>query len=226
MLNRLLRPRRPADRDPLADAAAHLGPLQHPVLIDGGAAGGATVRKLRQRFPTARIHAFEPLPQRLEHLRKRHGHDPLLTVHPHALGPEATTVTFNVTANLNSSSLLRPSTLARQQHGDNLTVAQQITVEQVRLDDALPRDTTPEVHLLKLDLQGYELHALRGATDLLTRTRAVLCEVEFIPLYEGQPLFAEIDQHLRAAGFHLHNLYHLWTLPTGQLTSADALFLR
>ncbi|MEA3643434.1 MAG: hypothetical protein VBE63_26390 [Lamprobacter sp.] len=30
-------------------------------------------------------------------------------------------------------------------------------------------------------------------------------EVEFIPLYEDQPLFAEVDQFLRSQGFLLHS---------------------
>jgi hypothetical protein len=34
----------------------------------------------------------------------------------------------------------------------------------------------------------------------------VQTEVEFVPLYQGQPLFAEIDQLLRAHGFLFHRL--------------------
>ncbi len=74
-------------------------------------------------------------------------------------------------------------------------------VETVRLDDC---PETRGTSYLKLDVQGGELAALTGAPELLASALAVHVEVQFIPFYEGQPLFAELDQALRAAGYCLH----------------------
>lgn len=75
------------------------------------------------------------------------------------------------------------------------------TVVTSRLDDI------PEAQgavYLKLDVQGAELQVLDGAAALLDEVLLIETEVEFVPLYLGQPLFAEIDQALRAKGFLLH----------------------
>jgi len=95
-------------------------------------------------------------------------------------------------------------------------------VEMVRLADILP-DTS--IDIFKLDIQGYELEALRGANHLLKEIPLVFTEVEFIPLYQNQPLFSDLEQFLRSCGFRLYNLYELWTHPDGQLTAGDALFI-
>ena len=42
------------------------------------------------------------------------------------------------------------------------------------------------------------LQVLRGATNLLNRICVVESEVEFVPLYVNQPLFADVDAELRA----------------------------
>lgn len=210
-----------AVRDKLCDARTLLGGIDTPTVVDGGAAGGATIRRVRDVFPHAVVHAFEVLPDRLDQLRRKYGHDPRVTIHDAALGDKAGELSFNITANRDSSSALRPASIATARHGDALAIRDTITVRQVRLDDQIGGD----LHLLKLDLQGYELAALRGAKGLLQRTRLVLCEVEFVPLYEGQPLFGDVAAYLRQHGFRLHNLYDLWTLENGQLTSGDALFI-
>src|SRR5581483_5148968 len=58
-------------------------------------------------------------------------------------------------------------------------------------------------------------------------------EVEFLPLYHDQPLFADVDAYVRSFGFELFELrptqwnYGATPSPSrGQLAFADALYLR
>jgi Methyltransferase FkbM domain len=99
-----------------------------------------------------------------------------------------------------------------------------------RMDDVLPEGP---VDFLKLDVQGAELMVLQAAERTLSQTAVVHCEVEFGPIYTGQPLFPSIYQYLMSRGFTLIDLlipgrYHYVT-PSGRsaqdrLLWADAVF--
>jgi FkbM family methyltransferase len=68
-------------------------------------------------------------------------------------------------------------------------------------------DEVPEARgcdYLKIDVQGGELAVLENATEVLANCLVVHIEVQFVPFYKNQPLFAELDQLLRKAGFWLH----------------------
>ncbi|NKB42811.1 MAG: FkbM family methyltransferase [Alphaproteobacteria bacterium] len=70
-----------------------------------------------------------------------------------------------------------------------------------KLDDAVNLDS---IDLLKMDVQGGELLVLDGAPRLTASALTVHTEVEFVPLYSGQPLFADIDTRLRSLDFQFH----------------------
>jgi len=53
--------------------------------------------------------------------------------------------------------------------------------------------------MLKIDVQGAELAVISGAQEMLRNVAVVEVEVEFVPLYVGQPLFADVDAAMRAA---------------------------
>jgi len=94
-------------------------------------------------------------------------------------------------------------------------------VDQVRLDSVIET-----ADILKLDLQGYEKEALEGAVGLFDSLSAIVLEVEFIPYYENQSLFSDIDSFLCSHDFGLYNLFDLHHEPDGQLAFADAVYLK
>jgi FkbM family methyltransferase len=208
-----------AVRDRYVDIRRHITAPQ-PLIIDGGASTGNTSRQFVQDYPQAQIHAFEPIPAALEKLKAALAGSPNVQIHPKALGASNQSMTFHVLQRHTSSSLLSPTSLNLHYHPDEMQLAQDIQVEMVRLDSVFQQSAD----LLKLDLQGYELEALKGAGEWLQQVKIITTEVEFVPLYEGQPLFSEIELYLRERGFYLFNLYELWTHPDGQLTAGDAVF--
>jgi FkbM family methyltransferase len=103
-----------------------------------------------------------------------------------------------------TSSLLEPNSelLDRFQNLENLVrVVKKHRLATRRLDD-IPQISGAD--FLKLDVQGGELDVLNGAGRILEDVLVVHTEVEFVELYKGQPLFAEIDQRLRKSGFVFH----------------------
>jgi FkbM family methyltransferase len=113
---------------------------------------------------------------------------------------------FFVTNTGMTSSLLQPN-LKLAQRFNNLAELMQVVstpdVDTVRLDD-VHEIRAQGCDLLKLDTQGSEAEILAHASETLKRCLIVQTEVEFVPLYEEQPLFAEVDQLLRSRGFMFH----------------------
>jgi hypothetical protein len=75
------------------------------------------------------------------------------------------------------------------------------TVRTVRLDDVAGLN---DVDFIKIDVQGAELMVFENALRVLSQAVLVQTTVEFVELYRKQPLFADADPHLRAAGFQFH----------------------
>ncbi|MFH0938675.1 MAG: FkbM family methyltransferase [Planctomycetota bacterium] len=208
-----------AMRDRIADLAMLAG-VETPIIVDGGANKGEITDLFLRQFKNPIIHAFEPIPALAEQLRACYRKVPNVVVHEVALGEEERQVDFHVTQNLVSSSVLKPSATNLLIHRQNVATMETISVRQTRLD----REITGAVDILKLDLQGFELPALRGCGALLPKIKTILLEVEFLPMYEGQALFGDIDAFLRTNGFQLFNFYEIWTRPEGCLESADAIY--
>ena len=109
-------------------------------------------------------------------------------------------------------------------------------VDTVRLDDV---PETVGVELIKIDIQGGELMALSHGKMRLRDTLLIHTEVEFLPMYIGQPLFSEVEIFLRSEGFQLHRFFPAVSrvlrpllinndiyAGLNQLVWADAVFIR
>jgi len=213
---------RMAKRDRYQDVHALLGRTAD-VIVDGGANFGSVTELFRKQYPAAVIHAFEPIPHLVANLRQKFASDANVIVHANALGAKGGRTTFQVTDNLVSSSLFTPADRLRKYHGDKVAVRRAVEVEVITLGDVVK---APLIDLIKLDLQGGELAALQGCgKDVLDRTKVIALEAMFVEVYDGQPLFADIDILLRGAGFRLYNIYDLYTHEDGQLLQGDMIYL-
>lgn len=116
------------------------------------------------------------------------------------------------------------------------TVGEKKTVPTVRLADV------PElqaIDFLKMDVQGSELMILDNSGSALDQCVAIQTEASFIPLYEDQPTFSDIDQWMRRSGFLPHRFMYVkpWSIaptikngdpadPFNQLLECDVVYIR
>lgn len=118
---------------------------------------------------------------------------------------------FYVTNTGMTSSLLKPNQKITQLFnslGEHMRVIATQQIDTVRLDDVV-EIRAQACDLLKLDTQGSEAEILAHASETLKRCVIIQTEVEFVPLYEEQPLFAEVDLLLRSHGFMFHRFLGL-----------------
>lgn len=64
--------------------------------------------------------------------------------------------------------------------------------------------------ILKIDTQGWEIPVLRGAKEVLKRTKVVLTEWQFDDVYGTPPPLHELDKILSDAGFRLWDIAHIY----------------
>ncbi|EGG98442.1 methyltransferase2C FkbM family domain protein [gamma proteobacterium IMCC2047] len=85
----------------------------------------------------------------------------------------------------------------------------QVEVEVSTLDVWAKDVGVDYIDYIKIDTQGAELNILKGASEILPSVRFLEVEVEFNPIYDGQPIFSEVDLFLRGYGFVLWKLSNL-----------------
>lgn len=190
--------------------------LSYQTIIDGGANKGQFARAATEFFPEAQIVSFEPLPDVADALRQNLSDRTNVTVHQAALGPSDGTTTIYRQSYSLASSVLRPS------NDSEKTEAVEVPV--VRLDSVLDVSELQHPILLKLDLQGYELEALQGGPEILARADSVLLEAAFVRGYEHEPLFVEVLQFMREAGFAFDRPLDMLVGDDGAIIQMDALF--
>ncbi len=192
-----------------------------PVVVDGGANKGRVAARFLAELPGCRVEAFEPQPGLARKLAKRFANEPRLTVHAMALGEAAAVLPLTVMSRPTLSSLFAPTGIHEKYADQELTETAVVDVPVVRLDATLKR-----ADVIKLDLQGYELPALRGAAGLLGGVSAVVAEAALYPLYDGQALLDELTAYLQGFGLMLDGVYDFHRDPAGRIASGDAVYLR
>ncbi len=183
-----------------------LPPVPPIKIVDVGAmrvAEGLEPWAALSKMTPCEVIGFEPAAAEFEKLRSASSKNERYLPYFVGDGSERTFHECNVPM---TSSLFEPNTalLAKFQNLEELVrVVKTYPARTTRLDDV------PEVRgtdFLKVDVQGAELLVFRGAVSLLSDVLVVQTEVEFVPLYKEQPLFADIDGFLRERGFQLHRM--------------------
>lgn len=193
------------------------------VIYDIGANVGTWTQLAKALFPDAEIHAFEPLGQlKREFLRRTEGIRGVF-LHTVALGAQSTQMPMKLADFIDASSLLEMT--ASQRSYFNVHRAGEEIVRVECLDEYVARQCLPQPNLIKLDIQGYEIEALRGGERCLRYATAVLSEVSFIEFYHGQCMFHDVVGFLAARAFHFRSMSGR-PLRGGRLLQADVLFQR
>lgn len=177
-------------------------------IIDAGASDGRVSKRLLRKFPEGRAYAFEPNPFYAEMLKQYAKDDPRF--HPQflALSDQEGTADLYITESPGCTSLLKPGKRLEgiSSHGASVKSVEKIRI--VTIDEWARRNDNPAVQLMKFDIQGGELRALRGAVHVLhSSTLLVYTEIWFNCPYEGGAIYSEIDLFLREHGFILYDIY-------------------
>jgi len=139
-------------------------------VVDVGANEGQTSLAVRQAFPGATVHAFEPVAETFAILQQAVGADREVHTNRLAVSNEPGVVHMQVQAQL---SHIVPASLAG--------AADVESVQAVTLDDYCEQHQIERIEILKTDTEGHDLEVLKGAKKLFTAGKVdwVFVEVTF-----------------------------------------------
>ncbi|MEZ6234082.1 MAG: FkbM family methyltransferase [Phycisphaerales bacterium] len=154
----------------------------------GANVGYFTLLSARSVGPEGKVFAFEPLPRNLEFLRRHVKLNALdnVTVLDTAVAEHAGTAHFSSGENHSMA---------------HLADAGEFEVRLIGLDEEIDAGRLPDPNILKMDIEGAEAAALRGAKRMLERARPLV----FLATH-GPDIHAECLDLLRSVGYRVSSL--------------------
>lgn len=195
-------------------------------VLDIGANNGEFSKEIFAHVPNAQVYAFEPLADCFATMQKALEGNSRFHALQTALGDTSGETTIQRSSFHPSSSLRTMAALHKTLYPKTAGV-QMETIHIARLDD-VAKDMKLEGNvMIKIDVQGFEDKVIAGGTETFKKASLVLIETSFVELYEGQPLFGDIHDQLRALGFLYHGAAaEHRNLKTGELLYQDSIFVR
>jgi FkbM family methyltransferase len=182
------------------------------------------------------FHMFEMDGEEAARLERKYKSDTRIKIYPIALYSRDETLRFRVSEHqaLNSVFASNQTLLEKNDYMLREFAVNQERAVEARSVDSLFKDV--DIHFMKLDVEGAEFELLQGARHKLSDSvLGIRSEVLFAPIYEGAPLFGDLNHLLLAEGFELLNFDYTgagnksgrYTLPGryGKLLSSDAVWI-
>ena len=164
------------------------------VAFDVGAhIGYMSLLMARQVTESGKVYVFEPLPSNVELLAKtmQINHFGQVIVVSAAVSSCSGEATLLLGKNPSTNRLIKPEALQIDRPA--------IQVKTISLDDFAAEAQIQRVDLIKIDIEGHELEALRGAQRLLEQSKpSIVCEFHSVDLYrEGTAWLGRLGYVLR-----------------------------
>lgn len=186
------------------------------VVYDVGAADGAWTRLASTVWPNARFVCFEPLQERDEPLKRLARDLPgRVQAMQIGVGNEDSEMQMGVADGLWASSFAYGGVSER-------------TLPVRRLDGLVASGVIPPASFLKLDVQGFELRVLEGASQLaLAQVDFILMECQFFPFCEDMRTLDETIACMSKLGYVPYEFVEFLRRPLdGAMGQCDLIFAR
>ena len=152
--------------------------------------------QLLEYFPSSKIIGFEIEKDVCEKMNANAAKG--VKYYPYALGKANEKRNLYITQHPMCSSLYKPneSLISLYNNFEVAYLKNQTEVETISLDYFVDQNKIGAIDFIKIDVQGAELDIFKGGKKTLENVLQIICEVEFIPHYENQPLFGDVCNYL------------------------------
>ena len=202
-------------------------------LLDIGASGG--IEKKWAKFEEfINIVGYEPDKNEFDNLIRNNKTPKNIFINA-ALGRNKTESKLYITKKQQLSSLLKPdpSIVNKYLNSERFDITNEVDVHLITVDQSLQDAKIKTIDFFKIDTQGSELDILKGSNKTLEHVVGIEIEVEFNPIYVGQPIYSEVDTYIRNLGFELMDFEPAYYLrkennrnysSSGQIMFANAIY--
>lgn len=192
-------------------------------IIDVGANKGQFAAASRLVFPNTAIICFEPHPLVFKKLENNVKDLTNILIFNTALGSEEKQLDFLMNDYDLASSFFKPSEIQILNFPNTIN-QKSIKVNVTRLDKLLI-NKIERPSLLKIDVQGFEFEVIKGSSGILSQIDYILLEMSLQPMYEGEPLFDEVNDFLRTMGFKIKTVLGMLHGKSGVALQMDAFYI-
>ncbi|OFV92013.1 MAG: hypothetical protein A3G76_03315 [Acidobacteria bacterium RIFCSPLOWO2_12_FULL_65_11] len=192
------------------------------VILDGGANCGQWAQMALDVFPEACVHLIEPQPSCRRALEQLAASRPTARLHALALsepGRDRLSLTGGVAYAGTGVHVMTPTETEVELECRATTLDELFATIVSRADRPL----------LKLDLEGHELAALRGATRLLDAVEVAIVEAQLYDINQSgvTPVFRDVYDLLAHRGFDLYDIASTgWRRRDMRMHMLDPVFVR
>ena len=212
----------------LYEAVGSLVENSHPTIFDVGAYVGSETKRYKDLFPEALIHAFEPFKTSYAELLKNTEQFQGVTAVNAAVSDSTGSAVLNVGEFAPTNFLLHGDEKSCEFWGEGIVdLKEEQRVKTFAIDDYCSGQKIDRIDILKLDVQGMELPALKGAESMLNlgKIDLIITEAIFVPTYKGQTPFDQLFGFLTDRGYICYNMFNLKSAG-GRLNQADIVFIK
>lgn len=199
------------------DVLKHKGFIPESI-IDVGAHLGKFALKCKDLWPNANVHMFEANPNSEDTLRSL-GIPYTIALLTDEIGKEYTYYMTKKWLLSSGNSIFKENT--SEFDSDNLIEKKLISNT---LDNILP--DIEKVDLLKLDTQGSELNILKGAKNIVQKTKYILIECSVYEYNNGGCLIGDVFHFMNENSFKLEDIIDINYLNEVTLNQVDLLFIK
>ena len=168
-------------------------------ILDVGAHSAVWARTAKKVFPDAVIYLIEPLKELESNLRKFTEDYPSSKYFLNGAGSKEETLYMTVSEALEGANFLQEENIYLK----NSSVQREIKI--ITIDSLIQKKEIEIPQLVKMDIQGFELEALKGADLLFGKTEAFILEASFYEFIKGTPLVSEVITFMSDKGYELYD---------------------
>jgi FkbM family methyltransferase len=168
-------------------------------ILDVGAHSTKWARTAKEYFPDSKIFMIEPLSEMEEKLKDFCKEFPGSKYFLNGAGAENGKLYLTATSELEGANFL-------QEENPHLVKSKvQREIDIITINSLIEKKEIEIPEIVKLDIQGFELEALKGGDLLFGKTEVFIIEASFFEFIEGSPLFSDVVQFMAVRGYEVYD---------------------